>query len=287
MKCSKRILKLRTFGDISDVYKPLPTKILQAATSFLHFGLIHWPQRKHLGTCRKKTLKGEDSYPFSNRGSGKLPQMKGNLPFWRYSLNFSRLYNGRKGIFSFPCETFQPPSDTSVSKVWSWVGKYTQKAATASWRFPTFIGQTQLRRSEFQRISKIRIWLFLQNHMFGGSMIFIWWLLSMFLINDYVKKPVIVEKKSSTAPTMFTAPPLFKTVPLLGAVGSINSHYFHGMVINPIIGVYILYIPIKRIPYWTPQFHLLVFFQDTSMVANNFTASRPWPAFRQTPMQRL
>ena len=102
----KRILKLRTFGDISDVYKPLPTKILQAATSFLHFGLIHWPQRKHLGTCRKKTLKGEDSYPFSNRGSGKLPQMKGNLPFWRYSLNFSRLYNGREGDFQLPLRDF-------------------------------------------------------------------------------------------------------------------------------------------------------------------------------------
>lgn len=104
-KCSKRILKLRTFGDISDVYKPLSTKILQAATSFLHFGLIHWPQRKHLGTCRKKTLKEEDSYPFSHRGSGKLLPNERKLTILEILPHFSR-QKWEQADFQLPLRDF-------------------------------------------------------------------------------------------------------------------------------------------------------------------------------------
>lgn len=188
-KCSKRILKLRTFGDISDVYKPPTTKILQAATSFLHFGLIHWPQRKHLGTCRKKTLKEEDSYPFSHRGSGKLPQNERKLTILEIHTPFFTSKMGGSGDFQLPLRDFSATKRHVRFQGLLLSGDSSPRRQLLSH------GVSQLScvklNLEDPNFKDANLIVPSKSYFFGDQWFY---LVLAFNVPDYVKKPVILEK---------------------------------------------------------------------------------------------
>ena len=132
-----------------------------------------------------------------------------------------------------------------------YVGKYAISSYVHV--FAQFHWSNSNRRSEFQT----RIWCFLQIKFLGSMIPFV----ACFLWFLCFQEPVILEKQGIHSSNHVHCSTSFKTVL------RISRFSFLGAV--------------------EPAIPPKVFFQDTSMVANNFTASRPWPAFRQTPMQRL